>query len=307
MPPPPLDAPAAWIGRFEGAETLPADEGSASAVPLRTVSEPGRQAFEEKVEKVRRSIARGDYFQANISRRDSAWFEHYSGLPRQAVSFALQQRFGAHIEVPGFSVLSASPELFLSLEEGTLRAEPIKGTRPRGATPEEDQALLEALQADPKDRAENIMIADLMRNDLAKVCEDGTMDEPVICGVRTLPHVHHLYSRIEGRLRVGLPFAEALRAAFPCGSVTGAPKLAAMRAIAELEGEGRGPYCGTVFAVTKERAVASVAIRTAVADHRRGRIDARSGGGITWRSEPAAEYAETEAKAYLFRLLTGAR
>jgi anthranilate/para-aminobenzoate synthase component I len=184
-----------------------------------------------------------------------------------------------------------------------LASEPIKGTRPRAEDPEEDRRLAEELAADEKDRAENIMIADLMRNDLAKVCGDGSIREEAICALRSLPHVHHLYSRIEGRLKDGLGFTEALSAAFPCGSITGAPKLAAMKVIADLEGEGRGPYCGTIFMRTRNVGVASVAIRTAVLDHDEKTLQVRSGGGVTILSDPAAEYDEADAKSYLFKSL----
>jgi para-aminobenzoate synthetase/4-amino-4-deoxychorismate lyase len=307
LPPPPLGEPVAWFGRFSAAVPLDLTAEEAPAQLMRTESQPGREHFENQVEEVRRAIAAGDYFQANISRRDTAFFAaRTSHLPHRAVSTALSQRFGARIILPSTTVLSASPELFLALEGRNLLSEPIKGTRPRGRSEEEDIKLAQELLSDQKDRAENIMIADLMRNDLAKVCEDHSVAEPVLCAVRSLPHVHHLYSQVTGSLRDGLGFADALRAAFPCGSITGAPKLAAMRAIAAIEGEGRGAYCGSVVTMTRESAVASVAIRTAVLDHVSGRLDARSGGGITWLSDPASEYLETEDKAYLFRLLTGA-
>ena len=166
----------------------------------------------------------------------------------------------------------------------------------------------EALALSEKDRAENIMIADLLRNDLAKVCADHSIREAAICALRSLPKVHHLYSRIEGRLRDGIGPIEALAAAFPCGSITGAPKHRAMQVISRLEGEGRGPYCGTVaFIPSQGPAVFSVAIRTAALVFGEGeaRLDYRAGGGITALSDPQAEYEETEAKAYGFEAMLG--
>jgi anthranilate/para-aminobenzoate synthase component I len=310
LPPPPIDMPAAFFGLFEKAVPLPA----AALQPPESLTKPQsidqgmpREDYAAMAEDVRQRILRGDVFQVNVSHRQSAVWDKLGPdlLGRLPWQEALQSRFGALVDLGDTALVSASPELFLEAEGRNLAAEPIKGTRPRSKDPAHDQRLAEELLADPKDRAENMMIADLMRNDLAKVCDDYSISEPVLCGLRSYPSVHHLYSRIEGRLRGGLGFADALTAAFPCGSVTGAPKRAAIEAIAALEGEGRGPYCGTVFMIGEGRAVASVAIRTAVIDKQRGRIDVRSGGGVTALSDPFAEYDEAIAKAYLFRHLTG--
>ncbi|NNU16477.1 anthranilate synthase component I family protein [Parvularcula sp. ZS-1/3] len=306
LPAPPLDLPAAWFATFRKQSGW-SEDGPQPNPPGAAIDHGDSAAlYAAKAEDVRRRIGAGDVFQVNVSHLQSARYEATGGdlidsLPWEK---AISARFGALFDLGEWAVLSASPELFLSVERRTIVSEPIKGTRPRGLTQAEDEALARELEADPKDRAENIMIADLMRNDLAKVCRDGSIREPVICGLRTLPAVHHLYSRIEGKLREGQLFADALRTAFPCGSVTGAPKLAAMDAIAGIEGEGRGPYCGTVFAITKDRAVASVAIRTAAIDLAAGRVDVRSGGGVTILSDPQAEYQEALDKGYLFRLLT---
>lgn len=307
LPAPPLSAPAAWFAVFSGQQDV-------GALPLPDhMSAPARRypgdtpgVYAAKAEEVRRRITAGDVFQVNVSHRQSAEFVGPDRLIDQLPwREALSARFGALIDLGDHSIVSASPELFLELEGDRLATEPIKGTRPRADDPDEDARLLRELLADPKDRAENIMIADLMRNDLAKVCADGSIAEPEICASRSLEHVHHLYSRIEGRLRDGLLFADALRACFPCGSVTGAPKLAAMDAIAELEGEGRGPYCGALFWTDGQRGVASVAIRTAITDEKAGRLDVRSGGGVTILSDPHQEYLEALDKGYLFRMLAG--
>ncbi|GGY55489.1 anthranilate synthase component I family protein [Parvularcula lutaonensis] len=308
LPPPPLGAPAAWFGVFGRAQRvqddLPLPEHMPA--PLRLDEGDTPEAYAEKAKDVRRRIAAGDVFQVNVSHRQSAEFGGEGRVIDQLPwREALTARFGALLDLGEHAIVSASPELFLALEGRRLATEPIKGTRPRSEDPIEDARLLEDLLADPKDRAENIMIADLMRNDLAKVCADGSIAEPEICGARSLDHVHHLYSRIEGHLREGLLFADALRAAFPCGSVTGAPKLAAMDAIAALEGEGRGAYCGSVFYTDGKRAAASVAIRTAVIDEECRRLDVRSGGGVTILSDPHKEYIEALDKGYLFRMLAG--
>ena len=309
--PPPFEdqaLPMAWAGLYERTEA--AGPLGAGGVPdAAPVPSQGASAYEAKVATIAAAILAGDLFQANLSRRLSASFAERPdpGTLFAQLTAGTDAPYAAMIALDEGAVLSASPELFLDVRGDRVAAEPIKGTRPRGAAPEADAALAADLAASEKDHAENVMIADLMRNDLSQVCQDGTMAEVAVCALRTLPRVHHLYSRIEARLRPGVSAFDALAAAFPCGSITGAPKLAAMRLIAELEGEGRGPYCGTVFAVTREQAVFSVPIRTGVLTYgaKGARLDVRTGGGVTALSDPAAEYAETEDKAYPFDLMVG--
>ena len=306
LPPPPDEAggqgPAVWLGLFGSVEDA-VPPGEAGGPPLTVRQADGAGDFVAGVETIREAIRAGDAFQVNLSRRLTA-----DGAASGDALFArllagTDAAYAARLALPGLTILSASPELFLRVEGDTVTAEPIKGTAPRGASPSADAAAAAALQASEKDRAENVMIADLLRNDLAKVCEDASVRVPELCALRTLPKVHHLYTRVTGRLRAGLGFADALRASFPCGSVTGAPKRAAMEIIARLEGEGRGPYCGAILAVTDAGAVASVPIRTGV---RAGDVlSVRAGGGITVLSDPAAELAETRDKAYPFDLMVG--
>ena len=309
LPTPLFEGPAAWFGVFS--EVQPAEElAHPSRIPFPDTVDRGEApaTYAARVENIRERITRGDLFQVNYSHRQSASFPP---SPKRLIeqlpwTDALSADYGALFDMETFSVLSASPELFLSLRDGLLAAEPVKGTRPRQADAVRDEEVLRDLINDLKDRAENIMITDLLRNDLSKVAIDGSMREPVICAARSHDHVHHLYSRVEARLRDGLVFADALAAAFPCGSITGAPKRAAMEAIAELEGEGRGPYCGAILFIPRAgQATASVAIRTAVIDETTRTIEARSGGGVTILSDPQAEYREAIDKGYLFRHLAG--
>ncbi|MEM1379580.1 MAG: anthranilate synthase component I family protein [Pseudomonadota bacterium] len=305
---PPINAPAACFAIFQQRQPFPLGAIEDRHVPELSSIDHGHTCAEycAKVDHIRDRIAAGDFFQVNLSHRQSAFYA--PGKERLIDTLpldpALSARFGAMLDMGVYSILSASPELFLSLDGTILASEPIKGTRPRVSDPDADQQLLRELENDLKDRAENIMIVDLIRNDFAKVCTDGSITEPVLCASRSYPAVHHLYSRIEGQLQPGRGFADALEAAFPCGSITGAPKQAAMDAIAELEGEGRGAYCGTVFTCTRVQSRASVAIRTAMIDEDTRRVDVRSGGGVTLLSNPEAEYDETLDKAYLFRALT---
>ncbi|MEM0927863.1 MAG: anthranilate synthase component I family protein [Pseudomonadota bacterium] len=309
LPPPPVSLPIAWFGVF-GASRAAADRLPPVHVPAPTRVDRGEppEVYQGRVQNIRQRITRGDVFQVNYSHRQTAEFapSRERLIDQLPWPDALDAAYGAFFDMGEASLVSASPELFLSLEGDHLVAEPVKGTRRRRADPARDEQALADLKADPKDRAENIMITDLLRNDLSKVSKDGTVREPVICGARTHAHVHHLYSQVEGRLRDDLSFADALAAAFPCGSVTGAPKLAAMEAIAELEGMGRGPYCGAViYRPHRGKTAASVAIRTAVVDERVRTIEVRSGGGVTILSDPEAEYREAIDKGYLFRHLAG--
>jgi para-aminobenzoate synthetase component 1 len=194
------------------------------------------------------------------------------------------------------AVASASPERFLTLRGRSVVTRPIKGTRPRGATPAEDRALRDVLIASEKDRAENVMIVDVLRNDLGRVCETGSVATPALCEIETFPQVHHLTSTVTGTLRAGLDALDLLHAAFPGGSITGAPKIRAMEVIDALEPVRRHVYTGSLgYLDWRGNADWSIAIRTALVTP--GAIHFAAGGGITADSDPDAEYRETLDKA----------
>lgn len=205
--------------------------------------------------------------------------------------------------------MSNSPERFVAVRGGAVETRPIKGTRPRGRTPSEDAVLAAELLASAKDRAENLMIVDLMRNDLARVCAPGSVRAPELFAVESFANVHHLVSTVVGRLAPGRDAIDLLRAAFPPGSITGAPKVQAMKTIASLE-TPRGPYCGSLFWAGFDGDLdSSVLIRTAAFALGEGgwSLEARAGAGIVADSDPHAERLETEAKiAALARALEGA-
>jgi para-aminobenzoate synthetase component 1 len=248
-----------------------------------------RDAFAERVEQVRDAIAAGDVYQVNLTRRLSA------PLPRDASMVALGAElaagnpapYAAVVELPdvGVRVASASPELFLRRDGRRVRSSPIKGTASPG-TPFR-----------PKDRAENVMIVDLVRNDLGRVCVPGSVTVPALLAEEEHPGLTHLVSTVEGELRPGTGWGELLAATFPPGSVTGAPKLAAVDHIARLEPVPRGVYCGAVGWVDADRARGelNVAIRTFWVDD--DRLCLGTGGAVTWDSTPEGEWAETELKA----------
>ncbi|MEM8935301.1 MAG: anthranilate synthase component I family protein [Pseudomonadota bacterium] len=263
-----------------------------------------RTEYVDAVSTVIRQIREGDFFQANLSQCLSAAFDGEVSAFNAFRILAAQSDapFGAMLNLPSGAVLSNSPELFFAVqqhgENKRILVEPIKGTRPRARDPHLDAAHMKDLAADPKDRAENIMIADLMRNDLSKICEDGSIREDAICELVSLAHVHHLVSRISGDLKSDASASDIIRALFPSGSITGAPKIEAMKTIAALERVGRGPYCGAIgYFDDRGGASFSVAIRTMMLSKDRRVMTVPVGGGVTLRSDPRAEYAETLAKA----------
>jgi para-aminobenzoate synthetase component 1 len=257
-----------------------------------------RPDYEAAVARVIEYILAGDIFQANLSQRfrtelpDSlSPLDLYRRVrDRNAAPFAAFMTFG---EV---AIASASPERFLSLTAGRVETRPIKGTRPRGSTPEVDAGLAAELLDSEKDRAENVMIVDLLRNDLSRVCREGTVQTPEICTLESFATVHHLVSTVVGTLRDGADAVDLLRATFPGGSITGAPKIRAMEIIAELEPTRRGPYCGALAWLGLDGSMDSaITIRTLAI---RGRqVAFQAGGGIVADSQPAAEYEETLVKA----------
>jgi para-aminobenzoate synthetase component 1 len=285
------DEALAWL---DAPRRAPADGMLGEGVALATSDAEHAAAIAETVGR----IAAGEIFQANLARpwRGRLAADPYDLFARLAARSAAG--FAAYLRLPGRALVSNSPERFLSVRGDVVETHPIKGTRPRGRDAGEDAALAAELQASEKDRAENLMIVDLMRNDLARVCAPGSVEVPELWGLRTYANVHHLVSRVRGRLASGRTAWDAFLAAFPPGSVTGAPKLQAMRVIARHE-PPRGPYCGSLFWAGCDGTLeASVLIRTvALCEDERGwRFEARAGGGIVADSDPAAEVAETTAK-----------
>ncbi len=245
-------------------------------------------------------IHAGDIFQANITARADtplpdgvSPFDLYRRLRQQSPApFAAYVRCG-----PEATLVSASPERFLKVDStGRISTRPIKGTRPRGVNATEDAALAAELQASAKDRAENLMIVDLLRNDLSRVAEIGSVEVSALCELETFARVHHLVSEINGQLRTNKDVFDLLIAAFPGGSVTGAPKVRAMEIIHELEPVARGPYCGSVFwAGADGQMDSSIVIRSlAIAGDT---VHAHAGGGIVADSEPERELDEMLTKA----------
>jgi len=259
-----------------------------------------RAAYEAAVRRAIEYIHAGDCFQVNLSQRLLAPFPATADFAALYGRLRLQNPapFGGLYSSNGqLAVLSASPERFLKVTaEGEVETRPIKGTRPRGQTPEEDAANRAELLASAKDRAENVMIVDLLRNDLGRVCEYGSVNVAKVCELESYRTVHHLVSEVHGKLRPGMGPIDLLRAAFPGGSVTGAPKVRAMEIIAELEPTARGPYCGSLGYIGFDGSMdTNILIRTFTVGH--GWAQFPVGGGIVADSDPAREYEETLHKA----------
>ena len=258
--------------------------------------ELSREAYLARFAAVQRYIRAGDCYQINLAQRFSAPYVGDLWAAYCRLRQATPTPYAGYMAWPTAqgeqALLSLSPERFLECRDGQVETRPIKGTRPRGATPAEDRRLANALAASLKDRAENVMIVDLLRNDLGRVCRPGSVRVPTLCGPESYANVHHLVSVVTGELASGRTPLELLAAAFPGGSITGAPKVRAMQIIEELEPSRRSAYCGSLgYVDVRGRMDTSIAIRTAVADA--GRLHLWGGGGLVADSEGEAEYQET--------------
>jgi anthranilate synthase component 1 len=313
-----LESDAVWAVAEPGAEDL-LDEVMADAQRHQALAphpgmEPAFQVTEEDparyLDRVRRAkayIRAGDIYQANLSRPWHVRPAAAPGTPAHARALApalLYERlrarnpapFAALLQWDGVSILSSSPERLLRVSGRDVDTRPIAGTRPRTLRPGEDAPEAAALVAHPKERAEHIMLIDLERNDLGRVCEAGTVIVNELMVTETYAHVHHIVSNVQGRLRSGVTPIGALRAVFPGGTITGCPKFRCMQIIAELEGQGRGAFYGSLGYLTPGGEMdLNILIRTmTLAD---SQITLRTGGGIVADSDPARELNETRAKA----------
>jgi anthranilate synthase component 1 len=250
----------------------------------------------QAVEKVRQYIQDGDAFQVVLSQRLSAPFQGRALDVYRALRVMNPSPYMYHLDFGGFQVTGSSPEVLVRVEDGEVTLRPIAGTRPRGATPEEDQRLAEELLADPKERAEHVMLIDLGRNDVGRVSQTGSVRLSDRMVIERYSHVMHIVSEVKGRLREGLGALDVLKACFPAGTVSGAPKLRALEIIRELEPTRRGIYSGAVgYLGWNGNLDTAIAIRTAVIKD--GRIHVQAGAGIVHDSSPKNEWQETLNKA----------
>jgi para-aminobenzoate synthetase component 1 len=267
---------------------------TSSAVGIRPNDD--RSAYLTGFEHVKSAIAAGDIYQANLSRRIRFELEVSPADAYRRLRERQPVPHGAYLDLGAWQLLSNSPECFLRIDGEIIRTFPIKGTRGRAIERARDRALARELAADPKERAEHLMIVDLERSDLGRICRIGSVSVPAFAEVVSFATLHHMVSEVRGCLAVNVGLAGVLRATFPGGSITGAPKIRSMEIIAEVEDSARGVYTGAIGFLNGSRSVElSVAIRTAVTTA--GTLHYCSGGGIVADSQANAEWNETETKA----------
>jgi len=291
------DLPLLSFGVFDAPGAAPPpDTGPATLTDLAPLWDAARYA--DAFAQVQRYISAGDIYQANLTFPVEA---RATGTP-SALYAALRARqpvrHGALVELGGPAILCRSPELFFDIDPtGRIRTRPMKGTAPRGATPDADAALRAALLASEKNRAENLMIVDLLRNDISRISRVGSVTVPRLFHIESYETVHQMVSDVEGVLMPGLALGDVIRALFPCGSITGAPKIRAMQIIRALEPWPRGVYCGAVGWIAPDGAMRmGVAIRTLVM-WPDGRVRLNVGGGVVHDSDGGGEYEEALWKA----------
>jgi anthranilate/para-aminobenzoate synthase component I len=295
--------PPLMVGRADGdlfarLESIPA---TSIDTPVRALSQPRtslpREAYQRSVLAVKDHIVRGDIYQANLTQRFSAPFHQDPWSLYRSLAAATPAPRSAFLEADGVSLVSLSPEVFVDVDpDGRAETRPIKGTRARGGSEAADAAAGAELLASAKDRAELMMIVDLERNDLGRVARLGSVHVPELLALRSYPAVHHLVARVEAQLRPDVGPRDLLRAVFPGGSITGAPKERAMQILAAIEPVRRGLYTGSLFWFDDDGStLSSILIRSAVVDA--GIVSIGAGGGIVADSDPEAEWMEANAKA----------
>lgn len=296
------DGPLAWFGVHDEALPWPASDAPDDAVPAVEWQESlSRTAFDRNLQAIHRAIADGELYQLNYTAPLRAEFRGDACAWFKALQRAQPNGYAAFIDTGEEQVLSVSPELFFDWQGDRLLARPMKGTAPRGATTAEDEALALRLRTVPKERAENVMIVDLIRNDLSRIAQPFSVRVPRLFHTEALPTVWQMTSDVEATVQDGVSLADVFAALFPCGSITGAPKISAMRMIRELEPEARGVYCGTVGVVRPGgHATFNVPIRTVTLRGSAARCGI--GSGITADAHADAEWDEWRHKrAFLGR------
>lgn len=295
-------SPPEWLARMQVDVTHALAESPAVAVApqalVSTLVEEAPERFLGGVARVLDYLKAGDSFQINLSRRWQGTLKPGVGAAQvfRQLKASNPAPFAGLACLGAITVLSSSPERLIALRDGWADTRPIAGTRPRGGSQDEDAVLKRELTGSLKERAEHVMLIDLERNDLGRVCVPGSVEVSELMTVESYAHVHHIVSNVRGRLREGVGVGEAIAAVFPGGTITGCPKLRSMEIIAELEGEGRGAYTGAMGYLGRDgRLDLNILIRTLVMDAHA--VSFRAGAGIVADSEPVLELAETRAKA----------
>lgn len=293
------EMPLLWFGIY--AEPLQETVGSngrytiSEWVPSVSVDE-----YHSAIKSIKESIENGDTYQTNYTIRLNSLFKGDEIAFFDKLRRAQSSNYSAYLQTGDYSILSASPELFFHLIGNKLTTRPMKGTIKRGKTSDEDEAMADELYHSEKNRAENVMIVDLLRNDLSVVAKTGTVKVEKLFEIERYPTVHQMTSTITAEIKEDIALTDIFKALFPCGSITGAPKIRTMEIIEELEGSPREVYCGTIGYITPAKeAIFNVPIRTVMIKNETGKATYGVGGGITWDSTAEDEYHEVVAKALL--------
>jgi anthranilate synthase component 1 len=288
---------ASTMGRIRGPTTLRPLDLPASAAPATGVSNYGREKFMADVDRIKDYIVAGDAFQVLLARRIEVPYDFSSEALYRALRVINPSPYMYHLVLDGVEIVGSSPELLVRVERGRVTVRPIAGTRPRGKTADDDAELMRELAADEKERAEHVMLVDLGRNDVGRIAKYGSVQVTELMVIERYSHVFHLVSQVEGELRDGLTAMDALRATFPAGTMTGAPKVRAMQIIDEMEPQRRAAYAGAIgyIAAGAQRMDLAITIRTCIIAG--GVANVQAGAGIVHDSVPEREWEETENKA----------
>lgn len=290
--------PLLWFGIYEQpvVEPIPTHDGDFTVSDWKPSTDPA--TYNQAILQVRDAIVRGDTYQTNYTIRLHADFVGDDFAYYQRLSDRQQAGYAAYLNIGRYRVLSASPELFFNKVDDTITTKPMKGTAKRGRTVQEDQKHIQFLVDSEKERAENVMIVDLLRNDLSRIAKRGTVQVPLLFSVETYPTVHQMTSTVTAEVETDISICDIFRALFPCGSITGAPKISTMHLIEQLEPEPREVYCGAIgFIEPNGDAIFNVAIRTVIIDTQTNTAQYGVGGAITWDSTASGEYDEVLTKA----------
>lgn len=300
--PPPSPLPLLWFGIFDAPSPLPKKTASIENYPLHWEPNKTNEEYRSNFLQIKQALRAGESYQVNYAMRLRSVFEGNSIAFYERMRNNQCGSYSAYLDLGRFKILSCSPELFFERRGSRIETKPMKGTIRRGRTLAEDDKLREELLGSEKNRAENLMIVDLLRNDIGRIAVTGSVKVEELFRIETYPTFHAMTSAISAELPENVSIIDILQALFPCGSVTGAPKVSTMRLIAELEEEPRQVYCGAIGLLSRERAVFNVAIRTALIDSESGIAEYGAGGGVVWDSQAGEEYEEALLKSQALTL-----
>ncbi|MBP1970576.1 para-aminobenzoate synthetase/4-amino-4-deoxychorismate lyase [Virgibacillus natechei] len=289
--------PLLWFGIFE----KPVQKELQSSKTFYTTEwfpQTSLDTYNNAINTIKQCIGQGDTYQVNYTIRMQATFEGDTVAYYNRLAQAQSANYSAYLDIGDFTILSASPELFFRIKDGDITTKPMKGTVARGKTPAEDKSNRDWLYRSEKNRAENVMIVDLLRNDLGMIAKPGTIKVPELFAIEKYPTVYQMTSTVTAEVSDDKQLPDIFKALFPCGSITGAPKISTMNIINELEDSAREVYCGTIGFITPEQeAIFNVPIRTVVINNQTNEAQYGVGGGITWDSTDEEEYEEVLTKA----------